>query len=260
MLSPVNPCGSHQFAYAISMNCEQVATLTTEPRVKPLATIHRSEHWLPILFWCIWLLANWVLARPDEATPPAVRWMLLAIVLGLMLLWPAWQLSLAPDLRRPARPIGEQLRVLTQVLGLLLILQLVLWPLRLTAGWTIEQTLWLGGGLSGWMLLTGLITAWGCQKVTEWGRILAMLLAVLLVVGEPLLRLAIPIPSTWSGQVPGMPLAGPLRMVQALGAPAGQWALLGWREYVYGLLGIAIFGWITMLILGIRRRHVYNDG
>ncbi len=232
---------------------EAAADVTSKPR-RALSPIHRSEHWLPMLFWCLWLLFNWVLARPDEATPPAIRWMLLAIVLGMLLLWPAWQLSLSHVTPRPLRPINEHLQILAHMLGLLAVLQVVLWPLRFTAGWPVEQTLWLSGALSGWLLLVGAVTAWGYQRTTQAGRMVAMLMVVLLVMGEPLLRAAVVLPRNVWGLLTDVPLAGPLRMVQALGAPPGYWYLQGWGLYVWGLLAMGAAMWLVLLFKGFRTR------
>ncbi len=232
---------------------ETTADVTPSPR-RALSPIHRSEHWLPMLYWCLWLLFNWVLARPHEATPPAVRWMLLSIVLGMLLLWPAWQLSLSHISPRPLRPVREHLQVLAHMLGLLMVLQVVLWPLRFTAGWPVEQTLWLSGALCGWLLVVGAVTAWGYQRTTQAGRMVAMLMVVLLVVGEPLLRAMLVLPRTGSGLIAGVPLAGPLRMVQAMGAPPGYWYLQGWGLYVCGLLSIGAAMWLILLVTSCRKR------
>lgn len=68
---------------------------------------------------------------------------------------------------------------------LMLVLQAVIWPLKLVGQWTYEQALWLDGAIGAWTLLAGAMVAAGRQFETGWARAAAMALCVLLVVGEP---------------------------------------------------------------------------
>ncbi|NJL31454.1 MAG: hypothetical protein HC898_07380, partial [Phycisphaerales bacterium] len=138
----------------------------------------------------------------------------------------------------------------------LLVLQVVLWPMRLTAGWSTEQTLWLGGILSGWMLVAGWMTAIGCQSKTQGGRILTMLLLVALVLGEPLVRWLLgQMFVVWPVNSMGLRWIGPIDAVQALGAPGARWSADKWAGYAWGVLGAGVMGWLILLLLGLRLRR-----
>ena len=138
-----------------------------------------------MLGWCLWLLGAWAVTLFLDAPVPAARWMILLAAIGLMLAWPALRLS-----QRNGR--GGTLRItLLDWASLMIILQAVIWPLRLASGlgdplWTVGQALWLAAAMGAWSLLTGAIIAAGRWTTSGLGRTLAMTLCVLLLVGEPL--------------------------------------------------------------------------
>ena len=68
---------------------------------------------------------------------------------------------------------------------LLLVFQVVVWPLMLVARWTTEQTLWLDLAVLSWSLLTAVLIGLGRLAPLAWLRVTAMVLCVLLLIGEP---------------------------------------------------------------------------
>ncbi len=107
-----------------------------------------------------------------------------AVLLGLVVLWPMLRLSqLRPEEQRqssrgPAWVLGEWL-------CLSLVVQAVVWPLMLNAGWGVVQVLWLDLLFVTWGLVAALVIAVGERVATARARILAMVVCVLLVFGEP---------------------------------------------------------------------------
>lgn len=166
------------------------------------------------LYWCMYLLANWSMALSFHGPVGAVRPMIFAGLIGLTLLWPAWRLSLGawvwpmPSSSPPgasgsaqasalgaAAPGQEKWPILFSVLrdwlSLNLVFQAVIWALMLTADWHVRQTGWLSGAVAAWSLLTGAVIAWGCLARRGGQRTGAMVACVLLLVGEPLVRLIV---------------------------------------------------------------------
>ncbi len=68
---------------------------------------------------------------------------------------------------------------------LLLVFQVMVWPLMLVSRWSVQQTLWLDLAVVSWSLLTAVLV--GLGRVLPWPgvRVGAMLLCMLLLVGEP---------------------------------------------------------------------------
>lgn len=138
-----------------------------------------------VLLWCLWLLGSWLVSSRIDGVYSATRWMVFAGIVGLMVMWPA--LRLGQDRQRISRP--------TQVLWdwwcLNLVVQTVIWPLQLSARWSLEQTLWIDASMASWSLLTGAVLAWAGGVWTPRRDGLfsgaAMAVCMLLLMGEPLL-------------------------------------------------------------------------
>lgn len=173
--------------------------------VEPVGrTLHRrSPDELPrlLLWWCLWLLSSWVLIRKvvgfhlrelpngimSAAGPPSVRWMMFASLAGLMLLWPLYRLSQRqPRLETPVDPRRVS-GVLLDWFGLMLMFQVVLWPLHRMGEWTLMQTAWIDTLMAAWSLLSGVILVWGVLGSSAWRRTMAMVLCVALLFAEPAL-------------------------------------------------------------------------
>lgn len=170
-----------------------------------------------VLGWCLWLLGTWSVMLPAQGPVWAVRGMIVAAVVGLMTLWPMVRLSQGPGPQRAeaAPPPGVEhgwvaLGVLGEWLSLIAVFQAVVWPLRVTGNWGLEQTLWLDAAVASWSLLAAAILTMGLRTTRSLGRCLAMALCIALLLGEGLWIALLPaaearispLPIIWSLTVP----------------------------------------------------------
>jgi hypothetical protein len=129
----------------------------------------------------IWLIASWVLAigirAPVQASSasytPGVRLMLLCVATGLIIGWPMLRLSQST----PPYPACQTLLDLVVLLGLS---QVVIWPLRLVTNWSPARTAAIDATLIAWTCLSGAIVAAAISTDRRGPRILAMLACVCL--------------------------------------------------------------------------------
>jgi hypothetical protein len=209
-----------------------------------------------ILLASVWLVASWVLAiglrTPIYATSaaytPGVRLMLICLVLGLMIGWPLLRLS-QPPMPFPLR------QVLLDLIVLLSLVQVVLWPLRLVTTWSVSRTAAIDGTLTAWAVLAGACVASAVGLPRSGPRNLAMLGCVgMCVIGPVLALLLLGSPSL-------EPLAlrlagfGPPLEVHALSqggrAPptVHQWSWIG-------LVGLTAVGsWLVLALLAVLRNR-----
>jgi hypothetical protein len=173
-----------------------------------------------LLAWCIWLLVSWVTNLGAGSPEPAVRGMLQSIMLGMGLIWPAWRLSQGYNPR-----CGW--RIVTDLILLLLLTQVVLWPVRFVLmAWTTTQLLIINGVLIAWGAAAGLCAWIGQRGVSAFRRVAAMTVCVLLLTAGWLSAAALgeAWPVQWS----------PLYMLWMLaeGRAAYDAAAMGWRLLV----------------------------
>ena len=151
----------------------------------------------------VWMVISWIVAigfhAPVEASAasytPGVRLMLMCSAIGLIIGWPLLRLSRQPT-RLPMR------HTILDLLVLLALVQVVVWPLRLVTPWSPARTAALDATLAAWTVLAGALVAATIGSARAGPRNLAMLGCVAMCVGGPILA--------W------MTLAFP-----ALGEPAG---------------------------------------
>ena len=194
-----------------------------------------------VLGWCLWLLGSWLPLWWLESREPASRWMVFAILVGLVGAWPAYRLSQrawAPD--APAGPVAL---VLTDWLLMLMLVQMVIWLLRTLTGWTGQQTLWLDLTLAAWGLMAALVVAWGLLGGTG-RRTAAMALLMLLVLGEPAVVLLAGVSVARYEMV-----VSPIGALWALSAPPEQVEVWPWVGRVLSValaagLGLAWLAWV----------------
>ncbi|MFG0249680.1 MAG: hypothetical protein ACF8OB_12395 [Phycisphaeraceae bacterium JB051] len=172
---------------------------------KPTSAQMRQWRWastrLLVLLWCFYLFGIWLLSLQADSPTPASHWMIWCMMIGLMVIWPAMQLSQSRYIIRthgqdsqdglPGEPIPVPIRtwvVFVQWLSLALVNQSVLWPMQITAGWQTMQTMWLNAALLSWSLLAGLFIAVGKRTFSSVHRSVSMLICVGLIFGEPLLQ------------------------------------------------------------------------
>ncbi len=196
----------------------------------------------------LWLIASWIIAlgwrtpvQPSSASfTPGVRLMLLCVTIGLLIGWPLLRLSQS----RPWYPIRQTLLDLLVLLGLV---QVVLWPLRLVTTWTPLRTAAIDATLAGWLVLAGAIVASAIITERRGARLLAMIACVAMCLLGPALA--------WLGVITGVQAAelvslSPLMAVRTLSEGIGthpsaaQWtwiALLGFADIaVWIALGVAL--------------------
>ena len=218
-----------------------------------------------VLAWCLWLLGSWALTLGVDSSSPAVRRMIYSCMIGMMVLWPTWRLSL-DSLRCRSRPghdpdaeksLNEPLEspffgpamVFRDWLSLNLVFQAVVWPLRISSHWSMGQTIWLDAAFACWSLLIAALVAWGCRSRHGGGRTVATLLCVLVILGEPLVMGLVNL-GTGSGMSSGIVWAMRVSPVHALwvlaGTPQG-WTVQPWAMQVV-LVGLAAaMGWLIVL-------------
>ncbi|MEM1445805.1 MAG: hypothetical protein AAGF84_07115 [Planctomycetota bacterium] len=196
-----------------------------------------------VLAWCLWLIGVWSLLLVTIGwSPLAYRWMVFAAIIGLMGLWPAARLS--QDHRGP----GARTIVFVDWFCMLMVFQAVLWPMRIVARWSLEQTLMVNAAVASWSLLTGLLIAWGRSFGTAGMRTVAMLACVGVLVLEPLALLL-------NAAMTGMPWAAlpnlrvsPLQAVWELTAAPALYLPRPWADYTLGIAAAALVGWCVLAI------------
>jgi len=239
-----------------------------------------------VLGGTLWMLSSWIwLWLQNGFNGETCRAMAFAATVGLCGAWPALRLSQAgPDAGQPAGPAGgltgvtpqswakSCVSILTDWLGLTLLLQTVWWPLQTVADWTLAQTLWLSLTLAATSLLIGLLIAWARGSRRGVARSGAMLACVGVVVLEPALMLISermvsmrisPLQSVWTlthpgpqalgraGGDPGAALALGLDAAAA-SQPAHLYAQAAQGQAVLQTLSVglaAVAGWIVLLLL-----------
>ncbi len=196
----------------------------------------------------IWLIASWIIAlgwrtpvQPSSACfTPGVRLMLLCVTIGVLIGWPLLRLSQS----RPWYPLQQTMLDLMVLLGLV---QVVIWPLRLVTNWTPFRTAAIDATLAGWLLLTGAIVAAGVTSERSGPRLLSMIACVAICLLGPALA--------WLGLLTGvhsieLVSLSPLMAIRTLSEGIGthptssQWmwiALLGFADVaVWVALAIAV--------------------
>ena len=200
----------------------------------------------------LWLIGSWALAiglrtpvEPSSAsyTPP-VRMMLTCVMIGLMIAWPLLRLSQQP-LRRPMTQAA------LDVIVLLSLVQVVIWPLRLVTPWSPQRMAAVDATIAGWLLLAGAVVAAATGTTRSGPRSLAMLACVCMCLLGPALA--------WIGVMTGivaMDLVqlSPIMAIRTLTEGAGaNPAPTQWRWIM--LLGIgAVASWGALLIWSVFTR------
>jgi hypothetical protein len=224
--------------------------------VEPAQRRDDASPQLLILGWCLFLLGSWTVAIAMDSPVPSVRWMFYACVVGLMVVWPLVRLSQGSW--GPARRLGHAATparyVLLDWLCLALVFQTVVWPLYVTAEWTVAQAAWLDAVVVTWTLLTAMLVALGCRSTRSGARVAAMAGCVFLLIGEPLVLALIqwaaaPDP-VWAWELRVSPLGTIARMLGPNGGDPDR-AL---RMHVAVAAVAGVLGWIGIWILAARAR------
>lgn len=205
----------------------------------------------------LWLMGSWLISigvhapiQPSSAAyTPGVRTMLLCVTLGLMIGWPLLRLSQSPHVpgyegRVRSHPIQQTLLDIVVLLGLM---QVVVWPLRLVTNWSPARTAAIDATITGWMLLAGAVTASALMTERRGPRSLAMLACVVMCLLGPFIA--------WLGAMGGLDATSlvdlsPLTAVRTLGE-SGNPSLTDSQWQWIMVLGVAAgAAWIALSMTG----------
>lgn len=202
--------------------------------------------------WCLWLLGSWSVTLWIDSTVPAVRWMIFAAMIGLMVIWPVLRLShdtLGSQARVPERAFESVTsgQIMADWLSMMLVFQAVLWPLRISSNWSLEQCGWLDAAVASWSLLIGAVVAFGCASVSGARRALAMLLCLLLFLGEPLVMALVNYSAARRAGVIWPMRLSPIEAIWTLTAEPSAWMLGAWRERILAVALAAAAAWVWVI-------------
>lgn len=266
------------------MEVEAVGSVPPDPtdessRVSPgsiWGAVRESPRGL-LLLWCLWLLGSWLasLWQSSSASIVAVRLMVFVSAAGLMLIWPLFRLSETPprrgDFKKDSKlsryivleppkwatreaVITPGLMIFSDWLTLILVFQAVVWPLRLTAGWGVQQTAWLDLTVVVWSFLIAAIVAIVCRTSRTEVRTFGMVTCVLLVFGEPALMLLL---NMFSGQpVYWQMQTTPIAPIWAMSAQPLDWHPGPWKAGIFVTGFASIVAWLLVVLL---RRQQMTD-
>ncbi len=203
----------------------------------------------------IWLVVSWAVAigfrTPVEASSasytPGVRLMLISAAIGLIIGWPLLRVSQS----RAEYPLTQ---TLLDLIVLLALVQVVIWPLRLVTPWSPARTAALDATLAAWTILAGALVASATGSHRTGPRCIAIIACLTMCLAGPALAL-IGIGTT-GGVMPRLLQIGPLLEVHTLShggrtAPGGgQWM---WISLVALAGGAAWAALITTTMLRGRR-------
>jgi hypothetical protein len=136
----------------------------------------------------LWLIGSWILAlglrapiHPSSASfTPGVQVMLLSIAIGLLIAWPLHRLSQKPS----PWPLVQ---TILDLIVLLALVQIVLWPLRLVTPWPALRTAAIDATLASWTALVGAVIAASIGSRSPAPRALAMLACLAIALLGPAL-------------------------------------------------------------------------
>ncbi len=219
--------------------------------VQPPLTLPRGL----ILMASAWLVLSWIVTigfrAPLEATSssytPGVRVMLICMTIGLMIAWPLLRLSQGPS---PAPVRQTQLDLLV----LLALLQVVVWPFRLVTPWTPLRTAAIDATLASWVALAGALVASAVGSRRAGPRNLAIVGCVGMCLGGPA--------AAWLTVV-GAPAAdlpvalvrfGPIMEVLDLSAGGGAPPTAGQWQWITCVALAAIVAWAAFAAVTAMQR------
>lgn len=235
-----------------------------------------------VITWCLWLLVSWSITLAIGATVHAVRWVVFSAVFGLMAVWPALRLSQQlpwrhhggrggrPHVARSAGALGRHelsaspsMRVLGTLLDwvcLVSVFQVVVWPLMLVGRWSAQQTLWLDLTVASWSLLTGVLVGLGRVLPMNGSRVGAMVLCVLLFLGEPVLMalggvgFLDPASGGLSGGGAWRMRISPIQALWELTTTVQPYDPSGWVPAIVSTAAAAGLGWLVLWVMAWRVR------
>lgn len=182
---------------------------------------------------------------PNSATfTPGVRLMMICIAIGMMIGWPLMRLS------QPVSPYPIR-QTLLDLFVLFMLVQVVIWPLRLVTIWSPLRTAAIDATLGSWMFYIGAIVAAAISTSRPGVRALAMLACISIVLLGPALTLAgIFSGADWMALIELSPLMAISTLGQGGGTPPTeqQWKL------VTALAIGGILVWVVLLVVALIRK------
>ncbi len=217
-----------------------------------------------VIGWCLWLLVSWSISLTLGTTVHAVRWVVFSAVFGLMAVWPAFRLSQQPlSMSAGHRAGGLGYAVAATLLDwvfLVVIFQVVIWPLMLVGGWSLRQTVFLDAAILSWSLLTGLVLALGRDRTGTGARIGMMLICAMLLVGEPALKALLSLGGWleiinwgWAGGEPNLMRISPVQALWELTTTRRPYDPSIWATPVFSTTSAALIGWILLGVMAVSR-------
>ena len=220
---------------------------------------------LLIMGWCIYLLLGWVVPEITDGSGEG-RWVFLTMMMGMTVLWPALRLSVdGPQIRQTTRRRTVRYRdVLVDWISLNLLNQVVLWAFYYHFRKPMELIVVMHLAVAGWSLLSAGIVAWGVRSRDGRARATAMLLCVLLVLGEPV---AMVIANVFGGYFhllnQGQTLAwsmrvSPLEVIWSLTQPGRATDFTGALPTIASVWAGGVIAWILLVVLRRRATHHHH--
>jgi len=192
-----------------------------------------------LLGWCLWLLVSWALHLMFDGpvATPAIRWMLLSALIGIMIAWPVWRLSLPT-------PLMPTLSTLSDLFFLWLIFQVLV--LRVGIDWPIDHAILIDAAVTTYALAAGWLVDVG-RRLSAAGRSVAMIGCVALLV----------VPAFAAGELEHSPwiVFSPVHAIWLLADPTTMLDAdaIGWSVGV--LAAAVVFLWLATRFLVIRLAH-----
>ncbi len=221
-----------------------------------------------VITWSLWLLTSWSITLAFNATVHAVRWVIFSAVFGLMAVWPALRLSQQlpwyPPYGRGSGVRGVAASATRRVLAtgldwlcLLAVLQVVIWPLMLLGRWSVEQTFWLNMAVVSWSLLTGALVGLGRVLPGAWARLGAMVLCMLLLVGEPIWRALYGLffAVSGSGEPAGQMRISPIQALWELTTTTPPYDPGQWVPVILSTAAAAGLAWGVLIVMAVVLRE-----
>ncbi len=140
-----------------------------------------------VVLTALWVFITWVtlfgFSPPVQAQSssygPSIQLLFATIGVGIAIAWPMLRLAG----RASSAPLSQSI---FDGLAILVLLQVVLWPLRLVTSWSLDRTIALDGMLALTIVSTGAILSLATASTRAKTRTLAMFALVLVALGPPL--------------------------------------------------------------------------
>jgi hypothetical protein len=210
-----------------------------------------------------------MVARWLDSQTPSVRWIIFSGMVGMMLLWPAYRLSGDPAPPPPASPnalppsrLGPVATTLIEWLCLMLVFQIVLWPIRLappaswltSSTWSVQQTAWLDGAIACWTLMSAAVVAIGARGSSPRHRTLAMCACIFLFLGEPVLVAGSAMFRDPATRPPSWNLwLSPIQTIWEMCDAPANWSLRNLRPHVVFAASVTAVLWLGVAIGSTRK-------